>query len=162
MRCEEPGSRTYQSDAGMVEKALRVETGRHKRTWLKDCLTVDRVLSTPDQKQELSKKWKTDIVEMENYWIAEQAGWSGVRILAVRAISDGTQDRLPEFSNFLDAEGKIPVKRGLQHFATHPNEFTLLPRLYQNARQARKSLVEFFRAFYPVILEEGGYAKYAH
>src|SRR4030042_4098178 len=101
------------------------------------------------------------IVEMENYWNAQQASQSGIRFLAVRAISDGTQDRLPEFINILDAEGKMPVKRGLQHFAAHPHEITFLPRLYQNARMARKSLVEFFHAFYPMILEERGMANYA-
>ncbi|OGO31691.1 MAG: hypothetical protein A2Z16_10135 [Chloroflexi bacterium RBG_16_54_18] len=162
IHCEDAGSRIYHSDLGMVEMALKVEMGQHRRIWLKDCLTVNRVLSTPDQKQEISKNWNMDIVEMENYWIAQQASQNGVRVLAVRAISDGTQDWLPEFIKILDAEGKMPVKRGLQHFSTHPHEITYLPRLYQNARMARKSLVEFFRAFYPVILKEGGLANHAH
>jgi nucleoside phosphorylase len=162
IRCEEAGSRSYHSDPGMVEMALKVETGQHRRIWLKDCLTVNRVLSTPGQKHEISRYWDVDIVEMENYWIAQQASQSGVRVLAVRAISDGTQDRLPEFINILDADGKMPVKRGLQHFSAHPHEITYIPRLYQNARMARKSLVDFFHAFYPLILKEGGLANHAH
>lgn len=162
MRCEEAGDRAYHSNAGMIEMASKLEAGQYRRIWIKNCLTVNRIISTPDQKQEISKSWNTDIVDMENFWIAEQASQSGVRLLAVRAISDGTQDTLPEFINILDPKGKMPVKSGLQHFAAHPHEIKSLPRLYQNARMARKSLVEFFRAFYPLLLEERGISHYAH
>jgi len=146
----------------MIEMASKIEAGQSRRIWIKDCLTVNRVLSTPHQKQEISKSWNTDIVEMENFWIAEHVSRSGVRFLAVRAISDGTQDTLPEFINMLNAEGKMPVKSGLQHFAAHPHEIKFLPRLYQNARLARKSLVDFFRAYYPLLLAERGMSNYAH
>jgi len=162
MRCEEAVDRSYRSDAGMIEMASKIEAGQSRRIWIKDCLTVNRVLSTPHQKQEISKSWNTDIVEMENFWIAEHVSRSGVRFLAVRAISDGTQDTLPEFINMLNAEGKMPVKSGLQHFAAHPHEIKFLPRLYQNARLARKSLVDFFRAYYPLLLAERGMSNYAH
>jgi hypothetical protein len=95
---------------------------------------------------------------MENYWIAERASQHHIRFLAVRSISDGFSDRLPDFDRFMGERGEFKAGQGLWHFATHPDQLNTIPRLYQNAQLARKSLANFFQAFYPTLIEERRYA----
>lgn len=162
IRSEDPEKQIIQTDAWLVEIASLVGKQLPVRTWTLDNLTVDKLLHLPDQKSRLYTRWKTGLVEMENYWFAEQADQHGLKFLAVRAISDTAQDVLPDLNGLLDSTGEIPVLRGMQHFVKNPREIRLLPALYRNSRLAQKNLVEFFKNFYQTFLEERGRLEYAH
>jgi adenosylhomocysteine nucleosidase len=161
LRSELPAEGTYEPDEALLNMSVVVAKASHLRIHLKDCLTVSRILSTPQQKRRAALEYNADIVDMENYWIAKQANLHGLNFLAVRAISDSCEDWLPDFSAFQDSKGQIPVIKGLQHFALHPRECGRLPRLFQNSQLARKSLIGFLHAFYPKFAIEMGLRNYA-
>ncbi|MEX0939253.1 MAG: hypothetical protein WDZ59_15430 [Pirellulales bacterium] len=69
------------------ESTPRVHGGR--------LLTVDRIVATPQEKRDLGRKHDAVAVDMESYAVAEVCQREKVRFLAVRAISDAVDERLP-------------------------------------------------------------------
>jgi adenosylhomocysteine nucleosidase len=69
------------------ESAPRVHGGR--------LLMVDRIVSTPQEKRDLGRRHDAVAVDMESYAVAEVCQREKVRFLAVRAVSDAVDERLP-------------------------------------------------------------------
>jgi adenosylhomocysteine nucleosidase len=162
LRCERVGSPIYEADIDLLCTAMDLQSKLDEHLTEGDCLTVNQIYSSPHEKEQLYQDTSSHVVDMENYWIAEKANQHGIRFLAVRSISDSFNDRLPEFDHFLDEKGEFKAGQGLWHFATHLDQLNAIPRLYQNAQLARKSLANFFQAFYPMLIEERSYATGIH
>jgi len=57
--------------------------------------TVLRVMTTPQQKSEVAALAGADMVQMEDYWLAREASAHDVPFVALRAVADALDDRLP-------------------------------------------------------------------
>lgn len=79
-------------------------------------------------------------VDMESAALAREARAAGIPFIAVRAITDETRHRLPDFDRLTDAAGRLTPGAGLLHFALHPRELPALLRLGPAARTAGRSL----------------------
>ena len=80
------------------------------------------------------------IVDMESAALARAAAARGTPFLALRAVTDETRHRLPDFDRIMDAAGHLTPGAGLVHFALHPRELPALVRLGPAARTAGRAL----------------------
>ena len=62
-----------------------------------DSLTVDSLVTTPEEKQALARRYPVGIVEMEDYWVAVAARESGVPFLSARVVLDPARQGLPGY-----------------------------------------------------------------
>lgn len=79
-------------------------------------------------------------VDMESAALARAAAERGTPFLALRAVTDETRHRVPDFDRIVDAAGRLTPGAGLLHFALHPREVPALLRLGPAARAAGGAL----------------------
>jgi nucleoside phosphorylase len=118
---------------------LDVRTGRS--------LTVNRQCGEPGAKQRLGKRVPVDVVEMENYWLAQEASRRGRPFLAVRAVSDTMHQSLPEVQDLVDRRGETNSGRALLRLVRRPRSMVPVLRLARSAGQAASNLSSFLVAF---------------
>jgi adenosylhomocysteine nucleosidase len=114
-----------------------------------DNVTVDELVTQPEEKQTLGQAFKALTVDMESYWVARAAYARQIPFLAVRAISDTLTQSLPNFDRFSNLSGVRLWKEASLHFLARPGELAKVPQVYRNALQARKSLTCFLDSFVP-------------
>lgn len=107
--------------------------------------TVVDVLATPAAKRRAADQWGVDIVQMEDYWVGREAQARGIPYLAVRAVLDGADARLP--IGIISARGSLRLRRAVISLARDP--LATLGLLYQT-RAASRSLRRFFAHFLTV------------
>jgi nucleoside phosphorylase len=117
------------------------------------CLTAAQPVAQPEQKAALAARYQAQVVDMENYWVASFAAAHRLPFLGIRAISDIFSEVLPPFDRLISSQGAPVWKQAIPHFLAHPGDLAALPRLYQSAAAARKSLGLFFCAFISTIKE---------
>lgn len=99
-------------------------------------VSAARLARTPADRARLSGT----AVDMESAALARVAAGRGTPFLALRAVTDETRHRLPDFDRVMDAAGRLTPGAGLLHFARHPRELPALVRLGPAARAAGQSL----------------------
>ncbi len=119
-----------------------------------DSLSVNRLVSDPEEKERLGLIHRAQVVDMESYWIANIAARRKIPFLAVRVISDSMSERLPPFDHFLGRGGEMLWGKALQHFVLKPVDLMGLVQMYGQARLARESLTEFIRILVPELPQE--------
>ncbi len=144
---DSPQRPAFHSSAEMVAVALQAAEKTGVKLRQGKCLTVNRVVCTPQEKQKLGADFRTDIVEMESYWIARTAIEKQVPFLAVRTLSDTVNDYLPPFDRMVTGEGRLLLGGALLYFAAHPWELFTLLRFQRHARLAGRRLDSFLDAF---------------
>ena len=142
---------TCYSDPQLVDAAAQSMNAVEINLITGDSITVDNLVSDPDQKRPLAKTSRAKVVDMESYWIAKIAAQRALQFLAVRAISDVLTERLPPFDRFVSVNGKWLNKEAIYHFISRPKDFVKLPQIYLHTLHANRSLGVFFRSLIPVI-----------
>lgn len=137
-----PSSLPCLSDAGLISRSLRVPVSPAKRRQ-GGGVTVIRPVSEPVAKQRLGETFRADVVDMESYWVARLASERRVPFLAVRAVSDVVEHKLPPFYRMLNPDGRWRRREAAWYFLLHPCELAGLFGLYRNLRRARTNLTDF-------------------
>jgi adenosylhomocysteine nucleosidase len=101
-------------------------------------VSARRIARTPEDRARLDGL----AVDLESAALARAAARAGVPFLALRAVTDETRHRLPDFDGLMDAAGRLAPGAGLLHFVLHPREIPALLRLAPAARTAGRSLRE--------------------
>ena len=109
--------------------------------------TVSRVATEPDVKEGLGKRFGVKALDMETHHMAETVSRYGLPFLAVRAILDPVEMRLPEGLDTLYEDGRFSLNRVLTFAGRHPGELWRLPGIGLKARAADRALNEFIRSF---------------
>lgn len=98
-----------------------------------------------------------DVVDMESFFVMTAVSGSKVPSLAVRAISDISEEDLPiDFSLVLDRKGNLKKQRLLAELVRHPERIQPLIRFGKGSRQAAENLANFLDTFVPTIEEQFG------
>jgi adenosylhomocysteine nucleosidase len=108
--------------------------------------TADRVISRANEKRNLGAV--ADAVEMESGEILFEAAAFGARVVAVRAISDTSEEDLPiDFNKVATDEGDVSIPKILTRVAGSPGSIPSLIRFGQQSKRAAESLAEFLERF---------------
>jgi adenosylhomocysteine nucleosidase len=102
-------------------------------------ITLDRVAG-PDQKRRLAEQHQAVLVDMEAAAVARFARDHGLRFLCFKGVSDGPNEKLPDFSRFTRPDGQLRVAALALWAATHPQYWGAFWRLGQNSRLAAAEL----------------------
>lgn len=88
------GFPTLSSDSRFVRIAA---AGNHDRLCTGATLTVDAPVATPGAKRRVAESWPVAIVEMESYSVAQEAAAAKRSFIAIRVISDTSDESVPDF-----------------------------------------------------------------
>ena len=105
-------------------------------------VTFDRV-ADPEAKRRLAEQYQATLVDMEAAAVARSARAHGLKFLCFKAVTDGPNDRLPDFSRFTDSDGNLRFPSFIAWAVVHPGYWGTLRRLGQNSRQAAQELSNF-------------------
>ncbi len=99
-------------------------------------VTAQRIVRTPSDRALLDGT----AVDMESAALARAAAERGTPFLAMRAVTDETRHRVPDFDRIMDSAGRLTPGAGLVHFVLHPREVPALLRLGPASRTAGHAL----------------------
>ena len=133
----------YAADASLLALASGGPGDGSARFLAGTCVTTPGVISGARAKQELSREFQAQVVDMESYWIARVASARRLPFIAIRSISDTLQDDLRAVDHILDSEGKVLWKRVAPYFLLHPHHLPSMFMAFRNMRRAERSLTAF-------------------
>ncbi len=110
---------------------------------LKDGKLTSRshVIATPEEKQQLFKRYGELALDMESAAIAHQAQISGLPFVVIRAIVDTADMVLPNsVLGALDNDGKPNILKLISGLLFHPQDFLPLMHLSKSFKAAEKTL----------------------
>jgi adenosylhomocysteine nucleosidase len=81
-------------------------------------------------------------VDLESAALARAAAAAGVPFLAVRAVTDTTRHRLPDFERMAAGADTLRPWRGVTYFVARPQELPRLIRVGAGARRAGRALAD--------------------
>ena len=140
---DEARAEAYAADANLLALASSGPGDRRTRFFLGTSVTVPRLVSSSQRKQELSREFDAQIVDMESYWIAGVALTRRVPFIAIRSVSDTLKDDLRAVDHILDSEGSVRWKRVVPYFLLHPHHLASVSAAFRNMQRARSSLTDF-------------------
>jgi adenosylhomocysteine nucleosidase len=112
------------------------ETGR--------LLTVDRLVLTPDEKQELHRSSDADLLDMESSAVAALCDEKRVRFLSARVLSDTAGEELPrEIATLLSRSGSYRAGAALRALWQRPSRLKEFWVLHERALEAAERLAKF-------------------
>lgn len=135
------------SDMQLLDAARTAASDRGLTTIIGTSLTVDRLVAEPQEKTRLRRATGMDIVEMESYWVGRAAQDQRLPFLAVRVISDGTGDTVPDIPGVVTPEGEQRVRKAIPYVLRHPTSIPYLLRLAGAEVKAVANLTRFLEAF---------------
>jgi adenosylhomocysteine nucleosidase len=104
--------------------------------------SAERAIGRADEKKHLGKI--ADAVEMESFEILAAATDAGIPAVAVRAVSDTSEEPLPlDMNEIFSDEGHLSIARVAGQVALHPQALPGLVRLGQHSKKAAEALAEF-------------------
>jgi adenosylhomocysteine nucleosidase len=107
-------------------------------------ITLDHV-ARGDEKRGLAEKYQSVIADMEAAAVARMAASRLVAFYCFKGISDGYNDRLPDFNRFIDGKGELRMTAFVAYAAVHPQYWPALQRLGKNSGGAAKALVDLVK-----------------
>lgn len=135
----EPG-RAYRA-AGVVD----AQTGERFETasvsdgpWL---ATSQRVADA-EEKQRLAAAYGAGLVDMEAAAVARLARMRGIPFFAVKGVSDGVGDKLPDFNRFLGPKGEFRLCGLILFVLPRPWLWPALTRMGENSKKASQSMAQ--------------------
>ncbi len=112
-----------------------------------EVVSVPEVMPGRAEKQRLASSCNAKAVDMESYWVANEARRAGVPFIVMRAASDTLGESLPEYERFLDDMGEVRPLHAAWYFLTHPGGLAATPGLAQNARRGGRYMHAFGELF---------------
>jgi adenosylhomocysteine nucleosidase len=107
-------------------------------------ITLDRIVSSPDGKDELKQEFAADLVDMESSALAALCQDRLVKFLCVRVISDDAQTGLPpELATLLSHTGSYRVGAALRALWHRPSSLKDFWTLHERALEAAERLARF-------------------
>ncbi len=112
-------------------------------------LVTSPTVAGEEEKQRLAETYSASLVDMEAAAVARLAQMRGIPFYAIKGISDGFEDKLPDFNPFLASDGQFRTARFTLYALLHPGYWPALVRMGENSKRASlgiaASLADFLR-----------------
>lgn len=123
----------------------------HEECWLATSPKVADI----EEKRRLANAYRVALVDMEAAVIGRLAGMRGIPFYAVKGVSDGTADDLPDFNRFLSPQGEFRLSRLILFAILHPRYWPALIRMGENSKRAAEGIAATLLDF----LDERGHIR---
>lgn len=94
------------------------------------------------EKRRLTSAYNAALVDMEAAAIARLAAMREIPFYAIKGVSDGVDDHLPDFNRFLTGDGRFQLARFTLFAAFSPWYWPALLRMGENSKRASRSIAE--------------------
>jgi len=115
-----------------------IAAGPPNNCWL---VTSPRVADAADKKR-LASTYEAALVDMEAAGIARLARMRGIPFYCIKGISDGYNDQLPDFNNFISPDGQFKLARFMVFALLRPWHWPSLIRMGENSREAARNIAQ--------------------
>ena len=105
-------------------------------------VTLDHV-ANPDEKRALAENYQAVMVDMEAATVARFARSKNLSFLCYKGITDGPNDKLPDFNRFTGPNGQLRIPAFALWTLWHPQYWRILSELEKNSRAAAAELSSF-------------------
>ena len=103
-------------------------------------LITSPIVAGQEEKQRLASAYKADLVDMEAAAIARLAQMRGIPFYSIKGVSDGFEDKLPDFNRFIRLDGQFDLTAMVLFAILRPWHWPSLIRMGENSRKASLSL----------------------
>jgi adenosylhomocysteine nucleosidase len=141
-----------------VAGVIDVRTGERFRCdayagdlWLATSPTV----AGTQEKRRLAAAYDAALVDMEAAAVARLAAMRGIPFYCLKGVSDGLDDRLPDFNRFLSPSGQLRLPRLITFALFRPIYWPALIRMGENSKKASRSIAQALLDF----LDERGHTS---
>ena len=110
-------------------------------------LTTNRFIPFSRDKYRLYEKFGATAVDMESFFLGEEAEKSNIPFLSIRAISDAVDQDVPQISNIVGGDGRPNLKRIARYFLAHPKMILPSIGVLGDIRKATKVLNFYLEDF---------------
>jgi adenosylhomocysteine nucleosidase len=107
-------------------------------------VTLDHV-ANPEEKRRLAESHQATLVDMEAATVARFARDHNLGFLCFKAVTDGPNDELPDFSRFTSPEGRLRTAAFASWALFHPRYWRVLSELEKNSHAAARRLADCLR-----------------
>jgi adenosylhomocysteine nucleosidase len=128
--------------ACVIAEVIDSTTGEQTRTAASEgqrLVTLDHV-ARPDEKREIAQKYQAPLVDMEAATVARIAAARNLAFYCFKGVSDGYNDKLPDFNNFLGKDGQLRMPAFIAYALLHPKYWTALKQLGRQSKGAAENL----------------------
>jgi adenosylhomocysteine nucleosidase len=150
--------------AGVIDvrtgERFRCEAGAGERWLITSPIVADEV-----EKQRLASAYKADLVDMEAAAIARLAAMRGIPFYAIKGVSDGFHDKLPDFNRFIRPDEQFDMAGMVLFSILRPWHWPSLVRMGENSRKASLGLRDCLLDFLDEranTKERNGYPNHKH
>lgn len=110
-------------------------------------LVTSPIVANETEKQRLASAYHADLVDMEAAAIARMAQMRGIPFYAIKGVSDGFHDKLPDFNRFIGPDGQFDLTRMVLFAILRPWYWPSLMRMGENSKKASQSIRVFLLDF---------------
>ena len=110
-------------------------------------ITLGRVADA-QEKRRLAEQYQAALVDMEAAAVARVARSKNLAFYCFKGVSDGPNDRLPDFNRFTGPDGQFQTVAFSAYALVRPKHWKPLGTLAQNSRQAARQLALFVDGFF--------------
>lgn len=100
-----------------------------------------------NEKRRLASAYKADLVDMEAAAVARLAAMREIPFYCIKGVSDGLEERLPDFNPFIDDRGRFHTARFALFAVLRPIYWSALIRMGENSKRASQSIAETLHEF---------------
>lgn len=94
------------------------------------------------EKRRLARAYDAALVDMEAAAIARLAAMRGIPFYCIKGVSDGLNDKLPDFNRFIAPNGKFQTAAFALYALLRPWYWLALLRIGENSRRASQKMAE--------------------
>ena len=147
-------SRYVSMSAMHGEEAFEALMGAGMRVTKGAALTVPKPLLTRADKESQGKLTGASVVDMESFWIAQEAERAGVPVVSVRTVLDEMEHQLPSLVADITADGgKREFYHALRAMRNPANVGTLVP-LAVRSRRAVSATRDAIQTLIPILTRD--------
>jgi adenosylhomocysteine nucleosidase len=131
-----------------VSCVIDARTGEryHVAAWHNECfLVTSPKVADHAEKQRLASTYQAALVEMEAAAIARLARQRGIPFYCMKGISDGYNDKLPDFNRFISDDGQFRLARFVFFVLLRPWYWPALIRMGENSKKAARGIAASVR-----------------
>ena len=132
--------------AGVIDartgERFRCEAGAGEE-WL----VTSPMVADEGEKRRLAAAYGAGLVDMEAAAVARLALMRGIPFYAIKGVSDGLGAKLPDFNQFIGADGGFQLGRFVLFTSLRPKYWSELIRMGENSSKASEQMARAFREF---------------
>ena len=133
--------------SALVNQAMTLSCPDDTVVYRGGLLTVDQVVSDPDEKKQLGTRYPVLAVDMETTELVREADARNIPFLSIRSITDTADQELLDCAHLVKADGEVSKLKAGWHVLTHPGDLKSLVELRDHAQKATARLTEFLTQY---------------